>query len=38
MPATAELLDDRLTEHRMEIRGHGQDMPETRDWRWPNVS
>jgi xylulose-5-phosphate/fructose-6-phosphate phosphoketolase len=33
-----QLLADRLTEHRMYIREHGQDMPAIRTWRWPNVS
>jgi xylulose-5-phosphate/fructose-6-phosphate phosphoketolase len=29
-----QLLGDRLTEHRMYIREHGQDMPAIREWRW----
>ena len=33
-----QMLADRLTEHRMYIRQHGQDMSSIRDWRWPNVS
>ena len=28
----------RLTEHRMYIREHGEDMPAIREWRWPNAS
>jgi xylulose-5-phosphate/fructose-6-phosphate phosphoketolase len=30
-----QLLTDQLTEHRLYIRTHGQDMPAVRDWRWP---
>ena len=33
-----QLLPDRLTEHRIYIREHGEDMPAIRDWRWPNPS
>ena len=33
-----QLLADRLTEHRLYIRAHGQDMPSIRAWRWPDAS
>ncbi|HUK34564.1 MAG TPA: phosphoketolase family protein, partial [Vicinamibacterales bacterium] len=29
-----QLLADQLTEHRLYIRTHGEDMPSIRDWRW----
>ena len=29
-----ELLKNKLIEHRMYVRTHGEDMPEIRDWQW----
>ncbi len=29
-------LEARLTSHRVYIRAHGEDLPEIREWRWPN--
>jgi xylulose-5-phosphate/fructose-6-phosphate phosphoketolase len=29
-----QALDEKLVEHRIYIREHGQDMPEISGWRW----
>lgn len=29
-----ETLKNRLIEHRIYIRSHGEDLPEVRDWEW----
>jgi xylulose-5-phosphate/fructose-6-phosphate phosphoketolase len=29
-----EWLKNKLIEHRIYVRTHGQDLPEVRDWQW----
>ena len=30
----ASSLKNKLIEHRMYVRTHGEDLPEIRDWQW----
>jgi xylulose-5-phosphate/fructose-6-phosphate phosphoketolase len=30
-----QALRDKLTEHRLYVYSHGDDLPEVKDWQWP---
>ena len=32
--AAREALKNKLIEHRIYVRSHGEDLPEVRDWQW----
>jgi xylulose-5-phosphate/fructose-6-phosphate phosphoketolase len=33
-----EALKNKLIEHRIHVRSHGEDMPEIRDWAWSSAA
>jgi xylulose-5-phosphate/fructose-6-phosphate phosphoketolase len=32
-----QLCRDKLVEHRMYVRTHGEDLPDVQSWRWGEV-
>jgi xylulose-5-phosphate/fructose-6-phosphate phosphoketolase len=37
-PGLKTLMQGKLIEHHDYVRAHGEDMPEVRNWQWPQTS